>query len=100
MNTCWGYLIFSQLLLEVMPEVFNGIEVSRLRRPHHNLHTTVSKPIHGQLALVFRVIILLEDNIPWLLLVILEGFLQFIFQNAYIELGISSHQSWSHSQLP
>ena len=71
-----------------MPKVFNGMYICWLRGPHHNFKSTVLEPFLCLLALVFGVIVLLEGDIRWLLLVILHWFLKFIIQNAHEKVSI------------
>ena len=71
-----------------MPKLFNGNYICWLRGPWHKFKSSVLEPFLGLLALVFGVIGLLEEDIRWLFLVILDWFLRFIIQNAHEKLSI------------
>jgi hypothetical protein len=75
-------------LLELLPEMLNGIKVRGLSWPLYNLDSVVLEPGFGLFAGVFRVIILLEDDILAPFLEVLDGLLKFIIQNANIKVSI------------
>ena len=75
-------------LLELLPEMLNRIEVRGLSWPVHNLDSVVLEPGFGLFASVFRVIILLKDDILVPFLKVLDGLLKLILQNANIKVSI------------
>ena len=75
-------------LLELLPEMLNGIKVRGLSWPLHNLNSVILEPGFGLFAGVFRVIILLKDDILAPFLKVLDGLLKFIIQNANIKVSI------------
>src|SRR5258708_12827444 len=68
--------------------MLNGIEVRRLRRPHHDIKSRVFQPGFSLYTSVFRVIILLEDHLLSIFAPILKAFLELILKDADIEVGI------------
>ena len=81
-------LIGCKPLLKLLPEMLNRIEVRGLSWPVHNLDSVVLEPGFGLFASVFRVIILLKDDILAPFLEVLDGLLEFIIQNANIKVSI------------
>ena len=75
-------------LLKLLPKMLNKIEVWGLCWPVHNLDFVVLKPGFSLFASMFRVIILLEDDILVPFLEVLDGLLEFILQNANIKVSI------------
>jgi len=68
--------------------MLNRIEVWGLSWPVHDLDSMVLEPGFGLFAGMFRVIILLEDDILVPFLKVLDGLLEFILQNANIKVSI------------
>jgi hypothetical protein len=68
--------------------MLNRIEVWGLSWPVHNLGSMVLEPSFGLFASMFRVIILLEDDILAPFLKVFDGLLEFILQNANIKVSI------------
>src|SRR5215471_10001124 len=81
-------LILPQLPLQVIPQVFNGIEVRGLCRPWYNLESMVFKPSGGLLGLVFGVIVLLEGDGGGIFSIEGKTFLEFILQDLGVKLPI------------
>ena len=75
-------------LLKLLPEMLNRIEVRGLSWPVHNLDSVVLELGFGLFASVFRVIILLKDEILMPFLEVLDGLLELIIQNANIKVSI------------
>ena len=78
-------LILSQLLFEVIPQMFYAVKVRRLCRPFENSNIIVFK---GLFAGMFGVIVLLKHNIISCFTLILQCLLKFIFHNADIKISI------------
>jgi hypothetical protein len=68
--------------------MLNRIEVWGLSWPVHDLNSIVLEQGFGLFASMFRVIILLEDDILVPFLEVLNGLLEFILQNADIKVSI------------
>ena len=77
-----------QLPFQMMPNVFNGVNVWRLCKPVHNLIFMVLKPLFGLFSSVLGVIILLKDNVILGFVVKLDAFLKFFFQDLHIKVPI------------
>src|SRR6266852_494483 len=81
LHPTWYLFIPPQLHLQMIPQVFNGIEVWRLCWPRENLETIVLKPTLGLLAGVLGVIVLLEDNITCRFAEVPDAFLKVLLQD-------------------
>jgi hypothetical protein len=68
--------------------MLNRIEVWGLSWPVYDLDSIVLEPGFGLFASMFRVIILLEDDILAPFLEVLDRLLKFILQNANIKVSI------------
>ena len=68
--------------------MLNRIEVWGLSWPVYDLDSIVLEPGFGLFASMFRVIILLEDDILAPFLEVLDGLLKFVLQNANIKVSI------------
>jgi hypothetical protein len=60
MHSCGWCVILLKFGLEVMPEMFNGIEVRGLGRPLQRNDVVIRKPLVSLFGGVFWVIVLLE----------------------------------------
>jgi hypothetical protein len=84
----WCPLILPQLPLQMIPQVFNGIEVWRLCWPREDPETIVLKPTLGLLAGVLGVIVLLEDDITCGFAKVSDAFLKVLLQDLEVEVPI------------
>ena len=80
--------ILPQPLLQVIPKVFNGVQVRRLCWPQEDLDILGFKIIGGHLGPVFGVTILLEDDGGGILAIEGKAFLEFILQDLGVEICI------------
>src|SRR6266487_4292313 len=94
----WCHLILSQLPLEVIPQVFNGVEVWGMCWPQEDLEIMVFKPSLGLLAGVLGVIILLEDDITCRFPIVADDGLNIFLQNLDVEIPI--HPPINFSGMP
>ena len=82
-----------------MPKMFNGVNVWRLCRPAHSLIFMVLEPLFGLFASVFRVIVLLKNNV-------ILAFLKFLIQNIdivnpiHLSINPTCHPAPSHVMHP
>src|SRR6266853_2815113 len=90
-------LIGCKALLKLLLEMLNKIEVRGLSWPVHNLDSVVLEPGFGLFASVFRVIILLKDDILVPFLKVLDRLLKLILQNANIK--VSMHPALNPSGI-
>ena len=95
----WCFIICKPSL-EVMPKMFNGIEVRRLCRPLHDSHLMLFKPVLGFLAGVLGVIVLLKNDVLRIFTKPVNAFEQIILQNVHIELTIHPPINPAHFSNP
>jgi hypothetical protein len=88
MSSFGWYFIFLKFALDIVPEMFDGIEVRGLSRPVNNNDVVVRKPGCGQPGGVFWVIVLLKISLTLLYIQLLKAFHQSILQNFTILLCI------------
>src|SRR5271168_1164128 len=64
MHSFGWYLVFLKFTLDMVPEVFNGIEMWGLSRPVNHNNVVILKPTCGQPGGVFWIIVLLKIPLP------------------------------------
>ena len=70
-----------QLPLQIIPNMFNGIYVWRLRSPQQDLHIIALQPILGLLASAFGIVVPLEYDALGSLVIKCKATLQIILRN-------------------
>ena len=80
--------IFLKLEFEMMPEVFNGIQIWRLGRPFKYLNVVVLKPLLCLVGGVFGVIVLLKDPLILWYVQLFKAFHHSIIQNLIVLVSI------------
>ena len=83
----WFFIVI-KLSLEVIPNIFNGIEVWGLCWPYKYPKIIVLKPPFGQFWGVLRVIALLEVDIFYLVIIILQGFEELIPKDLCVKVSL------------
>src|SRR6266850_7299947 len=78
---CW-------ILLQIYPEVFNGVQIRGLGWPGHDINVVILKPLGCLLGCVFGVIVLLKCPLPLQHLQLFKTFHHSLIQNFTVLLCI------------
>src|SRR5258707_11379663 len=88
MCSFWWNFIFLKFALDIIPEVFNGVQIRRLSWPPEYLNIIIFKPLFGPFGGVFGVIVLLKVSLSILHLQLFKAFQHSMVQNLTVLLCI------------